>query len=52
MGKVETMIDYPDDTYQQRIPAFLAERMFTLHLVTTHAKRYEVPVLITDRTAF
>jgi hypothetical protein len=52
LGKVETLIDYPDDTYQQRIPAFLAERMFTLHLVTTRPKRYEVPVLITDRMAF
>lgn len=51
LEKTETLIDYPDDPYQQRIPAFLAERLFTLHLVALRPKRLEVPVLITDRQA-
>jgi len=51
LERTESLIDYPDDPYQQRIPAFLAERLFTLHLVATRPKRLEVPVLITDRKA-
>lgn len=52
LGKVESLIDYPEDPYQKRVPAFLAERMFTLHLVTTRPNLLEIPVVITDRNAY
>lgn len=51
LEKTETLIDYPDDPYQKRIPAFLAERFFNLHLAVTQPKRIEVPVVVTDPRA-
>jgi hypothetical protein len=50
--RVESLISYPSDAYQKRVPAFLAERLFTLHLLTTKSKLWEVPVLITDKSAY
>lgn len=51
LAKADTLIRYPEDPYQRRIPAFLAERFFTLHLHTVNPNLWEVPVLLTDRTA-
>jgi hypothetical protein len=51
MTRLETRIEYPDDPYQMRVPAFLAERLFTLHLLARRTPLFEVPVLVTDRLA-
>lgn len=52
LNRVDTLVHYPDDSYQRRIPAFLAERFFTLHVMTVCPPLLQVPVVITDPTAF
>lgn len=52
LEKVETMITYPEDPYQKRIPAFLSERFFSLHLNLTKPRLITAPILLTDRNAF
>jgi Domain of unknown function (DUF4422) len=52
-GWIERKNPFPtDDPYQCRVPAFLAERFFTLYLHATGARVCEVPVATTDPTAF
>lgn len=52
LEKVEAMITYPEDVYQRRIPAFLSERFFSLHLHVTKTPLTTFPVLLTDKNAF
>ena len=51
LEQVEPQISYPDDPYQMRIPAFLAERLFTLHLLTVKPELWEIPIVLTDMKA-
>ena len=52
LRRVDALIEYPDDAYQRRVPAFLAERFFTLHLMAVRPKLIETPVVTTDLAAF
>jgi hypothetical protein len=40
------------EDYQCRVPSFIAERYFTFYLHITQARYVEVPVLISERSAF
>lgn len=52
LEKTETMITYPEDVYQRRLPAFLSERFFSLHLHVTKTPITTFPIVLTDENAF
>ena len=59
MSRLFTLLDWMEprnelstDTYQRRVPAFIAERFFSFYLHATATRICEVPVAILDKSAF